>query len=446
MYYYNFSFFQFNFSGGFMRIKNNGIIVSLCFICIIISIISCGNDNKLSNRSRRGALLSSEIINDEYALNQYLTLRNEEILVNSIPQSLNPSPPEYSKSYAPIFASSRIDGVTLTLVADIAAPVYNGRALQATNIAGNSNYVFVSYNMAGDSFIGAVQDIQLTNARNPRLISQVIYHNSDISAITTNGSREVILAMATDIDANNQFSQPALMGAIGLSSQFSFSDNKIFKQMPGYSAVSAEVFDDRIFIVSGDNSGLTVFNSDTYDSLAFIPIRDARDIAFYNNFIYVYAGTSGILYKINSANYQIIDTCALNGSTKSQEKSSIVISGKFAFIAANDSGVQIFNLESNTIEAAISNPVSAGLNADSVVANSVTVSGSYIFIANGEAGIRVFKNTNGTINSTDSIAIEEKGYLVLGLSQSANEIYRYRDYLVVASGIGGLKIIQISGL
>ncbi|HPP86794.1 MAG TPA: hypothetical protein PLM75_02900 [bacterium] len=416
-----------------------------CFLLIFLSLIfnGCGNNNDLTNRVYSGALLSSQIINDEYLLQQYITYRNDEILVSDTAQTINPAPLYASKIK---YSAKKIDGVTLTLVADIAAPVHNGVTLQATNICEKANYVFVSYNTAGDSFIGAIQDIQLTNARSPRLISQVIYHNSDVSAITLNGSREVILAMATDIDANTQFTRPALMGAISLNAQFAFANNKVFKEMLGYAAVSVEVWDNKIFVLSGDNAGLNVFDADSYDSIAYIPIPDARDIAFYNNFIYVYSGAPGTLYKINPSNYTITNTYFLGGSNKTQEKSSIVISGKYAFIAANDSGVQIVNLDNGSLVYTINNPTVAGLSADSVVANSVTVNGSYIFVANGEAGVRVFKNTTGNISVANSLNIQSEGFLILGLKQSANEIYCYNDYLVVASGIGGIKIIAVSGM
>lgn len=430
----------------FKKIFNRIGQVLLLSLFLLFILISCGDDTTITNRIYEGRGISSEINNDEHDLTQYLTKKNEEILSDTEPESINLSPSYKSFSPPPGRGRPIDEGVTLTLVAEVSAPEHNGLTLQATNITNHANFVFVSYNFAGSTYLGGAQTIQLTNVRNPRLISQVIYHNSNVSALTLNGPREVVMAMSTDIEVNTQFAPyTALLGAIGLGAQFSvFTDNLTFKSVPGYTAVAVEVKDDKIYVVSGNNAGLSIFNSSTYDSIAYIPIHDARDIAFYNEHIYVYAGTTGTLYKINSNDYEISDSYVLGGSNKPEEKSSIVVEGKFAFLAANDSGVQIFNLDSSELVHTIPNPVISGLDADSVVANSVTVQDKFIFIASGEAGIRVFKNSENFSN-TDIINIEDKGYLILGLEQSANEIYCHRDFLIVASGIGGVKIIQIEG-
>jgi len=93
----------------------------------------------------------------------------------------------------------------------------------------------------------------------------------------------------------------------------------------------------------------------------------------------------------------------------------------------------------------IPDPSKLGLSPSVVESNAASADEEYIFIANGEAGVYVAvasKNLNEYVTG-DPLTVELLGSLTFDELQSANHV-SYRDQrLVVAAGLGGVKVVNL---
>jgi len=104
-------------------------------------------------------------------------------------------------------AAFQADALRLTLVSEIAPSIVDGELVQATSISRvKSDKVVVSYNMVGAPRLGAIDYITKLKRRAPRLTSEAIFNDSDVSAVSTDG-HWVYAAEATDAPG---FAYPAV--------------------------------------------------------------------------------------------------------------------------------------------------------------------------------------------------------------------------------------------
>jgi hypothetical protein len=122
--------------------------------------------------------------------------------------------------------------------------------------------------------------------------------------------------------------------------------------------------------------------------------------------------------------------------------------GVKAIIAAGDNGVQVLSLATGNVLGYVPLPDNnvLGLPGDVVVTNAVSAGGDLLFISNGEAGVYVaqadtpFDQDWG--QTLHAITVLRK--LRFSALQSVNHL-EYKDgLLIVASGLGGLKVVRLS--
>ena len=79
------------------------------------------------------------------------------------------------------------------------------------------------------------------------------------------------------------------------------------------------------------------------------------------------------------------------------------------------------------------------------VTNAVDASGQYVYISNGEAGVYVAQASQALENlSGDTpISLTVLGKLRFSSQQSVNHVAFNGSTLVVASGLGGVKIVTV---
>jgi hypothetical protein len=136
------------------------------------------------------------------------------------------------------------------------------------------------------------------------------------------------------------------------------------------------------------------------------------------------------------------------GADIAQSKSQAELVGGKAFIAAGDSGVQVISASTGLKVGAVPrpNPDSLGLSPSVVVTNAVAIDQDLMFISNGEAGVylaqgsQVFSSTGSETAQT----ITMRGKLRFGSLQSVNHVALQSGLLIIAAGLGGLKIVQVN--
>jgi hypothetical protein len=92
------------------------------------------------------------------------------------------------------------------------------------------------------------------------------------------------------------------------------------------------------------------------------------------------------------------------------------------------------------------NPASLGLGDSVVVTNAVAANGDVLFISDGEAGVYVARASQSFATSSSETAqgITILGKLRFNNLQSVNHVAYLPPYLVIAAGLGGIKVVLVT--
>lgn len=341
---------------------------------------------------------------------------------------------------------------SLSLVASVAPPSVDGVTLQATmiDLFSQGNRAAVSYNVRGQVQKGGIDILQLPagNSRNLRIRSGVSFTDANVNAVNVNDDR---------IWSAQSSQNPELVnvGEYSATRQFTLSGFNISAEsilsvsLPGFAANSIKEFGNSIYITSGDNAGLSVYNLGLTTLEEFVEIDDARWIDVNADWVVVLSGGSnGTIHKFNRSTMQLADTYTFPGANTPEAKNTVEIIGELALIAAGQSGVHLMDLNNGTIVHTIPLPNAAnlGLDPEKVESNAVSADEEFIFISNGEAGVYVAEASMNLNNysSGNSFDVTLLGSLQFGVSESVNHV-TYRDNnLFIASGLGGVKAVRLN--
>lgn len=337
---------------------------------------------------------------------------------------------------------------SLTLVTEISPPSVNGSIVQATSVVmPTSQSAFVSYNFSGNPYAGGVDYYDKLTNKKPKLNSRATFVDSDISSIGYDGTF-VYLAEAT---GSVDFASPAVLERlqVGTNKKFTLKDN-LRVPLTSFVATSVVFSGNEIYAVSGDNGYLYRMDKSSMAVLDSVALDDARWVAWdgAGNRLVVLQGTPGRLSTFAGGTLTLLNTFSFPGADVPESKSAFDIAGGKAFVAAGPEGVQILSLTTGQIVGSVPRPNPAGLGLDSsvVVTNSVAVEGDLMFISNGEAGVYVAQGSQSfdTSGSETAQQITVLGKLRFTDLQSVNHVEYDGEYLYVAAGLGGLKIVRVT--
>jgi hypothetical protein len=333
-------------------------------------------------------------------------------------------------------------GFSLNQIAMVPSPMVNGRTLQATSVVLDNKIAYVSYNMAGADCLGAIDVIQLKSYGNPDLRSEATFTDTDVSSVCFSGSF-VYLATAT---SNPSFDSPSVVEAIGITGN-KFDLTRNFRRMlSSYVATSVAVNGGQVYATTGNTGGLYTLSSDTLGIRSFLSLSDARWVDADGTNLVVVQGTTGRLAVYNQATGALKNTFPFSGATIAESKSTVQLIGGKALIAAGDGGVKVMSLTDGSIVGSLPRLVVAGLDPGKSVTNAVAGAGQHVFISNGEAGVYVAQSSATLEDQTGSnpITLTTLGQLRFADLQSVNHVAFDGEYLVIAAGLGGLRIVQVS--
>ena len=331
----------------------------------------------------------------------------------------------------------------LQLKAEVAPPSIGGQLLQATSVSIVGNLAVVSYNMAGNPYLGGVDVIDITNKNHPVLTSEALFQNTDVSAVTTSGVN-VYLAEAT---GDTGFAAPAVFEVVQLvGNQLVLTGNKR-TGLSSFVATSV-AYGTRVYATSGNTGGLFVLDPALFTVTSSIPLHDARWVAVGGGKVAVVQGTPGTLAVYNESDMSAAGSWPFAGADIAESKSQAELVGGKAFIAAGDSGVQVLSASTGLKVGAVPrpNPDSLGLSPSVVVTNAVAIDQDLMFISNGEAGVYLAQGSQAfsTTGSETQQTITMRGKLRFGNLQSVNHVALQSGLLIIAAGLGGLKIVQVN--
>ncbi len=332
----------------------------------------------------------------------------------------------------------------LKLRAEVSPPISGGTPLQATHVVLNGNYAYVSYNVQGNTYLGGVDVFDVTQKNNPLLISQAIFQTTDISALWYD-SGKLYLAEAT---SDTGFAYPAVLEEITLNAnKLTLTSRRV--SVPSYVATDVKVTGGKIFVASGSGGvgtgGLSILDQTTLQPVVSSDLfLDARAVDIYGSSIVAMQGTPARLRKYLVATNAFQTSYTVGGATIAESKSTLTVLFDRALVAVGDGGMKVVNLQTGALTDSVARASVAGLTPDKTVTNAVSVSNDLVFLANGEAGVYVVQSAvNLETTATGATNLTLLGKMQFGTAESANFVASKSGIMFIATGLGGLKIVEI---
>lgn len=400
-------------------------LLSISLLSILIFITSCSKDeaNEIIDEQQKEVLLNNADFSSR--------LNNGNLGVISIKEAPKTDPSTKTGNYSSKLATDVASDIPLLLIAEVAAPVYDGYTLKATHVAINGDYAYVSFNVEGSKYLGAIDVINISDPTKPVIELEAIFPNTDVSSVSYYNNALYIAGAtnSSEIDESN----PAVLIKMELNNGIP-TDKVTLIDLTSYVATDVLVNSKGIFTVSGDSGSLTKYDLNTNNLSSSVVVNDLRAIGESNNKIVVLSGTKGIhVYDANN----LSETNSFSTSIDiAESKRTIDFYENNVLVAEGKKGLGIYGLDNGVKYSTINLPDIIDINIDQneVVTNAVTVDKDHFFMANGAGGLSVYNLQTG-INSIVKIG-------TLDIDGSSNYVKSSNGYIFVASGDGGLKIIK----
>ena len=201
----------------------------------------------------------------------------------------------------------------------------------------------------------------------------------------------------------------------------------------GFIATDIAINGNNIYVTSGEDGVLAVYDKNTVALLNELPLSDLRSVTMANNNIAVLDASKGV--SIFDANFSLVKEIAISSDFGIASKRTLDFSNDKLFVSEGSKGAGIYNASTGAFVEYIPiliNP--EGSDASDNVTNAVAVNESAILMANGGAGLSLSEESSG---STTPVGI-------IDLDGSINFVASKGDYIFAASGTAGLQIIKMN--
>jgi len=395
-------------------------------LAVGISLSGCSKSNPLSSNGTPSESNSRvSIYNDETYLNENLTALDDSIPVDAVT----------------LGKWSAVNRFSLRLVAQITPPRIQGQQVQATSVSLNGSYAYISYNMKGNQYLGAIEVVDISNSSRPRVVSRATFKDTDVSSICY-FNNQVYMAEATGDAA---YSSPAVAEVLDLINGKLDLKGDTRADLSSYAATSITAGNGKIYATTGSTGGLYTLTQDSLKEVSFVTLSDARWVDFNSQYVVVVQG-GGKLSILDPGTGSLVNTYSFPGTDIPESKSTVRVIGGKALIASGDGGVQLMNLADGKIVGSIPRVIVRGLDSSVTVTNAVDASGQYVFISDGEAGVYAATASQSLDNMSGDtpITFNILGKLRFQSQQSVNHVAFNGSMLVIASGLGGIKIVRFT--
>ena len=124
------------------------------------------------------------ITNDESSLEARIKRTRQEVPIDPVGTATPSTAGGHGVLLSLLPVLTQDPNVTLTLVAEVTPPTVAGQTVQATSVAIKGDFAYVSYNMRGEPFLGAIDVFDIDDPDNPSLVSEAIFLDSDVHSLT----------------------------------------------------------------------------------------------------------------------------------------------------------------------------------------------------------------------------------------------------------------------
>jgi hypothetical protein len=330
----------------------------------------------------------------------------------------------------------------LELVAEIEPPSLAGRTLQANSVARKGGLAIIGYNVQGPDHLGAIEIIEVgDDDKGPEIVSLALFNDTDVNAVDVEGSR----VYAAEATRSSAAPATAVLEILKLEDGKLVLDGGVQLPLPSFAGTGVHVTEELIFASSGDGGGLSVFDAETRERVARHDLDDARWVASDRTKVVVAQGTPGRISVLSASGFGVAGTYGFPGATVPEAKSTVDVLGGKAFVAAGSEGAQFLSLLTGHRLGAVEVPSVTGIDPEDAVTNAVSVDDELLFMSNGGAGVLLvqFEHELDDTGSETIPEIDRTSWLLLDALESVNHVSYRDDLLVVAAGLGGVKIIKV---
>ena len=381
---------------------------------------------------------SDKIVSPNMLINNNLNSLNERI-------SLTDNTPAYifgdtAKKTMKSSKGAMTSSVTIQLIAALYPPEYNGEVLQASHVRIVDHYAYVSYNTQGPRYLGGVDIVDISSPNNPKLVSSVVFINKetnkgkDVSSVDVKFSPSATSNTFLWITGADETRDSAFAERYELNSSNQFeSGQSVNFSLKGYVGTDVRFYNDKVYVTSGTGGGLTILDNQMKE-VSLMNMENARSVDVNKDFEIALGGNPGHLYNPGIWDKEI------GGSTDPEAKSIIRLYNKFALVALGEEGLKCYDVSSNmpsTVISVLPRPaVPEGESPSDYVTNGVSVSDNgWVYIANGAGGLDIAKiDTDGQLTWMGNV----------NLGASVNFVEANANYVFVARGVLGLKILKVT--
>ncbi len=329
-------------------------------------------------------------------------------------------------------AESHSVNYVLVLRAEVAPPAFQQQILRATHVEIEGDRAFVAYNTEGEKYLGGIEIFDISDIKHPVLISQVIIDDADFSAVTVHNNKIYLAGAKHTLENNEELQSPALVEIITLENDQVEGEPTIL-DITGFVATDVKVHNDKLYVVSGTNGGLSIYDLETLRLLETKMMDDARSIAFSQDHFVVMQGTPARITSFLVSDGTIQKQFTVGGADVPESKSIVDVQDNFILVPAGAEGLKVIDAQTGAYKAIIPLPHLEDVKPEFLVTNSVSVNEEKIFIANGAAGLYVAEKEADNVHILGSVYFQA----------STNYIKSKENIIFVATGTGGLKILEI---
>ena len=329
--------------------------------------------------------------------------------------------------------------LTIKLIARLLPPVYNGEVLQASHVRVADHYAYVTYNTQGPRYLGGVDIVDISSPDDPNLISSAVLINKetnkgkDVSSVDVEFSSSAESNTFVWITGSDETRDCAFVERYELSSSNQFeSGQSVNFSLKGYVGTDVRFYNNKVYVTSGSGGGLTILDNQMKE-VSFLNLENARSVDVNKDFKIALGGNPGHLNNPGFWDKEI------GGATDPGAKSIIRLYNKFALVALGEEGLKCYDVSSSVPSLVSSLPrptVPEGGAAWDYVTNGVSVSeNGWVYIANGAGGLDIAKiDSDGKLTWMGNV----------NLGASVNFVEANEDFVFVARGVLGLKILKVT--
>ena len=330
----------------------------------------------------------------------------------------------------------------ITQVASVLPPRVEGSPVRATKITINNNYLYTSYNHEGQMYRGALETISLENPAKLRLVSQILFPDADINAVSSTD------AYVYAVGARSAYTHhAAFVSRYSLHKGRFITEGSTLNEIPGHAGTDVLATANGVITVSGNNGGVSFFDKNMNLQWT-IGKEDARSIAQLGDKSSYVLLAKGFLYYITSEIFHLRGTY-LGYEPSLEAKSSVQVDKNIIYAAVNEGGVIATCSKDKKIMGHLPAIETETAPKDKTVTNSVATIGDWVFTANGEAGLGLYFRSRRFylkgVSACGHVAFQPIGNLIVNRKGvSANHVTVHDNRIYVANGEGGIQIFQLN--